>query len=134
MAKNLAPAPQFAENPGYTYERILGTSNPTRQGPVRFQEGIVSDTDVPSDFVKGYQQGVLTPPGRPNHNANVYEKYPEETMRERAHVGSASWTESPALLGEFATGSFSDYSEVEYQQVLRNGARQARQAAAVVTD
>lgn len=131
---DIAPAPSFPERPGTVYERALGVSNTVRQGPVRFQEGIVSDTDVPTDFGKGYAQGVITPPGRPNHNMNVFEKYPEETMRERAHVGSASWVEAPMLLGEFADGSFSDYSAPEYQQNIVSGARTQRPNPATVTD
>jgi hypothetical protein len=134
MASDIAPAPSFAERPGTNYERTLNVSNPARQGPVRFQEGLVSDTDVPTEFSKGYQQGVITTPGRPNHNVNVYEKYPEETMKERAHVGSASWVEAPALLGEFSEGSFADYSAPEFQQMLRSGARQQRANPATVSD
>jgi hypothetical protein len=79
-------------------------------------------------------QGYLTAPGRPNHNANVYEKPPQETMAERVHVGSASWVEAPTYLGEFSQGSFSDYAQVTYEEVVRNGRRYERLNPAQVDD
>ena len=130
----IAPQPQFPERTGYVYERKMAPSIPSNRGPLRFEEGIATDTDVPNDFQKGMMQGLIPAPGRPNHNMNVYEKYPEETMAERAHVGSAAWVESPQFLGEFATGSFSDYAEVTYQEVFRNGGHYQRRNPAVVTD
>ena len=84
----LAPAPGAPEVVSSFYERKDGM-NAARRGPLRFEEGIATDTDVPNDFVLGVRQGTMPAPGRPNHNANVYEKYPDETMRERAHLGSA---------------------------------------------
>jgi hypothetical protein len=133
MAGNLAPDPQFQERVGTVYERKFG-DNGARRGPLRFEEGVATDTDVPNEFTKGVMQGYITAPGRPNHNANVYEKYPEETMAERAHVGSASWVEAPTYLNEFAHGSFSDYAAVSYEQVDRNGGRYERLSPAVVED
>lgn len=132
----IAPAPQVAEDPGTVYERNVkdprDNYNSQRRGPLRFEEGLGSDTDVPSDFSTGILQGYATPPGRPNHNLNVFEKSPEETMSERAHVGSASWVDSPDLLGEFAQGSFADYADLRYEEVIRSGARQQRVTPAVV--
>ena len=90
----LAPAPGAPEVVSSFYERKDGMNN-ARRGPLRFEEGISTDTDVPNDFVLGVRQGTMPAPGRPNHNANVYEKYPDETMRERAHLGSAAWVEAP---------------------------------------
>lgn len=134
MAENLAPAPQFPERPGTVYERKVGTTNPARRGPLRFEEGVGTDTDVPTDFNVGVLQGYVTPAGRPNHNQNVFEKPAAETMKERAHVGSAAWVESNDYLSEFAHGSFSDAAEVKFEQVQRNGARQQRTSPAVVND
>lgn len=130
----IGPAPQFPERTPNTYERKFSAAVPGQRGPLRFEEGVATDTDVPNDFQKGIMQGLMTPPGRPNHNANVFEKWPEETMQERAHVGSAAWVEAPQYLGEFAHGSFSDYAEVSYEEVIRNGARQQRMNPALVTD
>lgn len=134
MASTIGPAPQFPEDPGNVYERKFAAAIPGQRGPLRFEEGVATDTDVPNDFQKGILQGLMTPPGRPNHNMNVFEKYPAETMQERAHVGSAAWVEAPAYLGEFAHGSFSDYAEVTYEEVIRNGARQQRMNPALVVD
>lgn len=137
---SLAPDPRVPERPGNVYEVKGRGANPAtnynnaRRGPLRFEEGIGTDTDVPSDFTVGILQGYNTPPGRPNHNQNVYEKPAQETMRERAHLGSAAWVDSPDLLGEFAQGSFADYASVQYEQVTRNGARQQRMTPSVVQD
>lgn len=133
MAGELAPNPQFPERVGAVYERKVGV-NGVRRGPLRFEEGVATDTDVPNDFQKGIMQGYITAPGRPNHNANVYEKYPEETMQQRAHVGSASWVEAPTFLDQFAHGSFNDYAALRYEQVDRSGGRYERISPAVVTD
>lgn len=128
----LAPNPQYPERTGNTYESKAGI-NADRRGPLRFEEGIATDTDVPNDFTVGVLQGSQTPPGRPNHNANVYEKYPEETMRQRAHMGSASWVEGPTFLGEFAHGAGAG-GEVLYEQVDRSGGRYQRLNPANVPD
>jgi hypothetical protein len=133
MAGNLAPDPQFQERVGTVYERKVA-DNASRRGPLRFEEGVATDTDVPNEFTKGAMQGYITAPGRPNHNANVYEKSPQETMAERVHVGSASWVEAPTYLGEFSQGSFTDYATVSYEEVVRNGRRYERLSPAVVDD
>lgn len=129
----IAPNPGFPERTTNVYEEKIG-QNVTRRGPLRFEEGIATDTDVPSEFTKGAMQGYMTAPGRGNHNANVFEKYPEETMAERAHVGSAAWVEAPTYLGEFAHGSFNDYAAQTYEEVDRSGGRYERQNAATVND
>ena len=131
---NIAPAPQYPERPGNSYERKMSPATPGLRGPLRFEEGIASDTDVPNDFQVGLDQGYETPDGRPNHNENVFEKYPEETMRERAHVGSAAWVEAPTFLGEFAHGTNNDYSAATIETVARSGGRTQRQSATVVND
>lgn len=134
MAPSLGPSPQFPERAPNTYERKFSPATPGQRGPLRFEEGVATDTDVPSDFQTGVMQGYVTPPGRINHNANVFEKWPEETMKQRAHVGSAAWVEAPTFLGEFVQGSFTDYAEVRYEEVVRNGGRQQRLNPTIVTD
>ena len=130
----LSPNPGFPERTPVTYERKFTPALPGNRGPLRFEEGLATDTDIPNDFSTGMAQGYMTAPGRSNHNANVYIKSAEETMAQRAHVGSASWVESPQYLSEFANGSFTDYSEVSYQQVNRSGSSQYRVNPAVVLD
>jgi hypothetical protein len=105
---DIAPSAPVPERISSVYERKMATPSPGRRGPLRFEEGIATDTDVPNDFALGISQGYITAPGRPNHNANVWEKSPADTMKERAHVGSAAWVESQSFLGEFAHGSFAD--------------------------
>jgi hypothetical protein len=130
----IAPQNPYSERTGNVYERKMAPSVPGNRGPLRFEEGVATDTDVPNDFQVGMMQGLVTAPGRPNHNKSVYIKTPEETMAQRAHVGSAAWVEGPQFLGEFAQGSFSDYAEVTYEEVTRTGGHYLRRNPAVVTD
>lgn len=129
----ISPAPRFPERAPQMYERKMG-DNPVRRGPLRFEEGIATDTDVPDDFQKGMMQGSAVAAGRPNRNAPVWQKPAAETLSERAHVGSAAWAEAPTFLGEFAHGSFTDYAEQTIETVARSGGRQQRTAPTVVTD
>lgn len=131
---NLAPVPHLPERVGTVYEAKIAPSIPGNHGPLRFEEGIGTDTDVPNEFTKGAMQGYITAPGRPNHNANVFEKSPQETMQERAHVGSAAWVESPQYLGEFAHGANTDVAAVRYEEVTRSGGHYGRLSPAVVND
>jgi hypothetical protein len=123
VARNIAPDPEFRESADRYYE-VKQANNTARRGPLRFQEGLASDTDVPSEFARGAMQGYQTPPGRANHNMNVFEKSAEETTRERAHVGSASWPEAPTFLSEMAAGA--SETEQEYLQVDRGEGHKAR--------
>lgn len=129
----IGPAPMFPERAPQMYERKMA-DNYDRRGPLRFEEGIATDTDVPSDFQKGIASGSAAAPGRPNRNAPVWQKPAEETMSERAHVGSAAWIEAPTFLGEFSHGSFTDYAEQKVEVVARSGARTQRMSATVVND
>lgn len=125
----LAPDPEFEESAGTHYERSTA-SNTDRRGPLRFQEGIATDSDIPGNFATGVMNGRPNP-SRPNTNANVFEKPAAETLRERAHVGSASWPEAPTLLSEFAGGSGND-GELSFVQVKRDGKHQERKNYAEV--
>ena len=129
----ISPAPQFPERSPQVYER-KGADNVIRRGPLRFEEGIATDTDVPIDFQKGMMQGSATAPGRPNRNAPVWDKPAAETLSERAHVGSAAWVEAPTFLGEFAHGTMNDYSAAKIETVARSGGRSQRVSPTVVTD
>jgi hypothetical protein len=130
----IAPDPQFPERAPQIFERKGADGFAGNRGPLRFEEGIATDTDVPNDFMKGMAQGSATAPGRPNHNANVFEKPAEETLSERAHVGSAAWIEAPTFLGEFAHGSFNDYAAQTFETVVRSGGRTQRLNPTVVDD
>jgi hypothetical protein len=136
MASPLAPTTRFPETAPQYYERKMAPDAAGGQGPDRFSEGIATDTDVPNDFNLGAMQGFQTA-GRPNHNQNVYEKWPEETMRERAHLGSSAWTEAPTYLGEFAHGTDTVLAERKFEEVDRSapyGRRYERHNPAQVLD
>ena len=129
----ISPAPRFPERAPQVYER-KGADNATRRGPLRFEEGVATDTDIPNDFQLGMQQGSAVAAGRPNRNAPVWQKPAAETLAERAHVGSASWTEAPTFLGEFAHGTMNDYSAAQIETVAHSGGRTQRQSPTVVND
>lgn len=130
----IAPAPQNPERSPNIFERKVSPALPGQEGPMRFEEGLGTDPDVPSDFVVGATQGVASAPGRPNRNQKVDTKPAAETMKQRAHAGSAAWVDAPTFLSEFVQGSFTDYAEVHFEEVYRNGARQERPAPNVVRD
>lgn len=130
----IAPTPKFPERPGNTYDRKMSAAVPGQRGPLRFQEGIGTDTDVPQEFSKGAAQGYMPAAGRPNRNAPVHTKPAEETMKERAHVGSASWVEATDYLSEFSGGSFQDYAQNTFERSQRSGSHQQRQNPAQVQD
>lgn len=129
----LGPTPNFPERAPQAYE-IKDAGNAERRGPLRFEEGIATDTDVPNDFQVGIMNGFAAAPGRPNRNAPVWQKPAAETLSERAHVGSASWIEAPTFLGEFSHGSFSDNAEQKIETKLVSGGRQQRLNPTVVND
>jgi len=129
----IAPAPQFPERAPHMYE-MKAAGNMERRGPLRFEEGIATDTDVPTDFQKGIMSGFAAAPGRPNRNAPVWQKPAAETLSERAHVGSASWIEAPTFLGEFAHGSFSNNAEQVIETKVVSGGRMNRLNPTVVND
>lgn len=131
---SIAPNPKFPEQAPVTYDRKVTPAAPGQRGPLRFEEGLATDSDVPNEFMLGAQQGYSPAPGRPNRNAPVHTKTAEETMRERAHVGSAAWIESQDFLGEFSGAAFSDHGSNVIEVVARNGARQQHPNPTVVTD
>jgi hypothetical protein len=130
----IAPDPKFPQKVGAIYDRKMAGAVPGQRGPLRFEEGIATDTDVPAQFTNGAMQGYMPAPGRANRNAPVWQKTAEETMRERAHVGSAAWVEAPQNLTDFAAGGFADHGDNRFEEVIRNGARQSAMNPAVVQD
>lgn len=130
---SIAPVPPFPERSPQFYEEKMAPNMPGQRGPLLFQEGVASDTDIPNDFAWGSADGASNP-ARPNHNNNVYEKSAEQTMQERAHVGSASWIDAPSVLNEFSQGAFSGYGDIHYEAVQNSGMRIQRRNATVVSD
>lgn len=111
----LAPmGPLFEKDRAAAYESDVNP-NYRRRGPLRFEEGVATDTDVPREFQKGaYGDTSLGDnKDRPTWAANT--KTPEETMRERAHIGSSTWIEAPALLGEFVQGASAGFNRPDFE-------------------
>lgn len=123
---SLAPNPRFPESPAgeYVYERKIAENRVGNRGPLRFEEGVATDTDVPSDFARGMQEGVGSGVGSAVVDPETQFKRAEDTTKERAHVGSASWIEAPTYLGAFAQGA--GEPEVETIQVTASGAGRYR--------
>ena len=115
-------------DPSVQYEHAIA-NNTRRRGPLRFEEGIVTDTDVPNEFRKGAYgdtQGTTS-------WADVT-KSAGETMRERAHVGSSTWIEAPSLLSEFVQGAHVGDHPPGYEYESNSGGLTRRMNRAVVTD
>jgi hypothetical protein len=90
------------------YEAAYAPSIPGNKGPLRFEEGVATDTDVPFEFGRGAYEDTV---GSVNLGWPI--KDPMETMRERAHVGSATWIEAPMQLSEFVQGAGMDHPNFE---------------------
>jgi hypothetical protein len=127
----IAPNPLYPERGYPNYEAKVASGLPGERGPLRFEEGLTTDTDIPNDFARGIQQG-QPQQGRMNRNQKVDTKYADETMAQRVHAGSAAWITAPTVLGEFAEGSVDGDNEPTYAQVFNSGARQQRKNATVV--
>ena len=115
----VSPAPMFPEKHSPVFEQTFAPSIPQNRGPLRFEEGIATDTDVPHDFAQGAYEDTAPSPMRMNHNnPEAFYKHAMDTMRERAHVGAATWIEAPTVLSEFVQGSVAGdgmpYFEMEY--------------------
>jgi hypothetical protein len=130
----IAPDPKFPEKTGTTYDRKMSPATPGQRGPLRFEEGLATDTDIPNEFSTGAMQGYMPAAGRPNRNSNVFTKTAEETMRERAHVGSAAWVEAPANLSEFSAGGFADHGDNRFEEKFLSGGNQKAGNPAVIRD
>jgi len=131
----VAPNPMFPETGMTNFERTLAPSIPGNRGPLRFEEGVATDTDGPMDFGIGAYEDTAPSPLRQNHNnPEMFYKYPEETMRERAHVGSATWIEAPAMLGDFMQGSMSGEGMPQFEYAYGSGGYMKRPNPTVVYD
>ena len=131
----VSPAPRVPEQNAPMFERSLGANRPMNAGPNRFEEGVATDTDVPNDFQRGAYMDTAPMPGRDNQtNPQMFFKYPEETMRERAHVGSASWVEAPSVLSEFVQGSMAGDGMPMFDMEQNSGGIMKRPSAVRVYD
>jgi hypothetical protein len=112
------------------YEHALAV-NTARRGPLRFEEGVATDTDIPRDFGQGaYGDTGGDARGRPFTPV----KPPEQTMQERAHVGSASWIEAPTMLQDFVIGASVGQGPPQFEMELGSERRLVRSNPAIVSD
>lgn len=132
MAGNLAPVPRGVPETGKPkYDRVMAPNSPGVRGPLRYEEGLGTDKDIPNDFVRGATEALTpAPTGANDINRETQYKHAAETLRERAHPGSAAWTDSPTFRGEFAAEANADTSTPSYEQVDRSGGRYMRQNSA----
>src|SRR5262245_11579142 len=131
----IAPNPLYPERAPQAFEVAYAGNVPGNRGDMRFEEGIGTDTDVPNDFVRGAFIDTTNAPGRINHNnPEMVYKYPEETMAERAHVGSSSWIEAPAMLSDFVAGASAGQTPPQFEMIIVPGGYMYRRAPTVITD
>lgn len=116
--------------PASGYETSIAF-NGARRGPLRFEEGVATDTDIPTDFGQG-AYGDTGGDGRGRPFTAV--KDPGQTMRERAHVGSASWIEAPTMLNDFVIGASVGQSPPQFEMELGSERRLIRLSPAMVSD
>jgi hypothetical protein len=118
-------APEKGDN---VFERTMAPSIPGNRGPLRFEEGVATETEVPRDFAIGAYQDTAGD-GRNHQVVETFFKRAEVTMQERAHIGSASWVEAPAVLSDFVQGTMAgDVGSAVggWERAFNNGGHQAR--------
>ena len=116
--------------PASGYEHVQAV-NLARRGPLRFEEGVATDTDIPNDFGQG---AYGDPGGDARQRPFTVWKGEGETMRERAHVGSASWIEAPTMLSDFVIGASIGQGPSQFEMELGSERRLVRHSPATVTD
>lgn len=131
----IAPNPLFPERMSQSYDRDAALNIPANRGPLRHEEGIATDTDVPSDFIRGAFGDTRSLRGRLNRiDPGSIRKEAAETMQERAHVGSAAWVEAPTLLSDFMQGAGVGQTPPQFERVVNSGAMVARRSQTVILD
>ena len=120
----------MAYQPASGYEHVMAV-NYARRGPLRFEEGVATDTDVPNDFGQG---AYGDPGGDGRGNPFTVRKDPGETMRERAHVGSSTWIEAPTMLSDFVIGASIGQGPPQFDLEMGSEVRLRRISPATVND
>lgn len=112
------------------YESAVAVNN-IRRGPLRFEEGVATDTDVPNEFGRGAYGDTA---GDMRGRSFTTIKGEMETTRERAHVGSASWIEAPTMLNDFVYGVTAAHGMPQYELEYGSESRIRRFNPAMVQD
>lgn len=122
MNQTIAPQNPYPEAMRNVFERTMAPSITGNRGPLNFQEGVATETEVTYDFGEGAYMDTAPSPMRQNHNnPEMFYKPAEQTMQERAHVGSASWIEAPAVLSEFVQGSMAGDGMPKFEMSYNSG-------------
>ena len=122
MNPTIAPQNPYPESMRNVFERSMAPSIPGNRGPQNFQEGVAQESEVTYDFAEGAYMDTASAPGRQNHNnPDMFYKPAEQTMQERAHVGSAAWIEAPAVLSDFVTGSVAGDGMPRFETAVNSG-------------
>jgi len=131
----IAPNPLYPERVPQAFEVALAANPAGNRGDMRFEEGIGTDTDVPNDFVRGAYVDTAARAGTLNQKdpEHVF-KHPEETMAERAHVGSSTWIEAPAMLSDFVAGASAGQTPPQFEMIVVPGGYMYRRAPTVISD
>ena len=127
MNPTIAPQNPYAEGMNNVFETVVAPSITGNRGPLRFQEGVTNEPEVPSDFGEGAYVDTGSAPSRMNHpTPHALYKPAEKTMRERAHVGAASWIEAPSVLSEFVDGVQAGDGMPTFEMTVNSGAHMNR--------
>jgi hypothetical protein len=126
-----APQNIYPEAQRNVFERKIAPNVSGQRGPLRFEEGIATETDVPSDFQQGAYADTAGD-ARGHVQSEMFYKHADQTMRERAHIGSASWIESPEVLGDFVQGSMAGDRSPSFEYAYNSGMHQERPNIATV--
>lgn len=131
----IGPNPIFTERTVTSFDRAVAPSIPGNRGPLRHEQGIATDTDVPNDFVRGAYMDTRALPGTINRvDPTSYHKSAADTMHERAHLGSAAWVDAPQVLSDFADGAGVGQAPPSFESIMNPGTIQARRVMNLVTD
>lgn len=132
----LAPVPRFPERGLPSYSEITRPQDRSvLKGPLRFEEGVATDTDVPNDFRRGAYVDTAAASGtRSWASPEGIFKHADETMRERAHLGSAAWIDAQSMLSEFVQGSQAGAGLPHYEQETNPQTRVFRGNPTIVRD
>lgn len=134
----IAPAPKQPEKYRTSvFETVHAPSKTGNKGSVLFYEGTATEAGVPQDFHQGAvadTQGVS--PNMAWQGVETVYKRAEQTTRERAHIGSASWIEAPQLLSDFVEGTQSGDRGTQvggWERAFNSGGYQKRPSAVRVS-
>lgn len=127
MNPTIAPPNPYPEAQRNVFERTMGPEITGNRGPLRFQEGVWNEAPVQVDFGQGAygDTSSASPRGNLPNPAALY-KPAEQTMQERAHVGSASWIEAPAVLSEFVQGAVAGDGIPTFEMTFNSGSHMNR--------